>query len=244
MPPLSQSDAPDTQDIPQIITDQQLAEQQEYYVRRADEYDDWWHCRGVFDRGEKFNTVWFTEASEALEALNGIDLGTDVLELAPGTGTWTIHLAPRAPRLTLVDGSTEMLAHNPVTSRDGVSVEIADIFTWDTDKRFDSVIFTFWISHVPRERLTTFFASVARWLRPGGRIFFVDDRMISKEEPHTVSSSGQTIVRRLYDGTSATIVKNFFTPSELIDAAKVAGIDLEVRETPTFFQYATGTRQA
>jgi cyclopropane fatty-acyl-phospholipid synthase-like methyltransferase len=90
-----------------------------------------------------------------------------VLELAPGTGNWSVHLAPRAARLTLVDGSAEMLAHNPAAGQPHVRTEIADLFHGDTAERFDRVVFAFWISHVPRERLASFFARVGSWLRPG-----------------------------------------------------------------------------
>jgi len=231
------------EDLPPLVNDEQLAEQLAYYSSRAPEYDDWWHRRGAFDRGAEENAVWLADAGEALAALNRIDLGHDVLELAPGTGTWTVHLAARAPQLTLVDGSAEMLFHNPIAQRDDVTVEVADLFTWTTTERFDSVVFTFWISHIPRERLTSFFASVAGWLRSGGRIFFVDDRELATTEPHVAESSGQTMVRRLSDGTNATIVKNFFSAAELCAAADSAGIDLTVHETSTFFQYGIGTKR-
>lgn len=234
---------PAAESAPPAVNDEQLAEQLAYYSSRAPEYDDWWHRRGTFDRGPEENTVWFSDAREALDALNSIDLGEDVLELAPGTGTWTVHLAPRAPHLTLVDGSAEMLSHNPVAAREDVTVEVADLFTWNTVERFDSVVFTFWISHVPRERLGAFFTAVAGWLRPGARVFFVDDRELATTEPHVAGATGQTMVRRLNDGTNATIVKNFFTAAELIDAADTAGIDLAVHETSTFFQYGIGTNR-
>ncbi len=225
---MSSSRPSNAEALPPLVNDEQLAEQLAYYSSRAPEYDDWWHRRGVFDRGAEENAAWSADAEEALTALNSTDLGQDVLELAPGTGTWTVHLAPRAPNLTLVDGSAEMLSHNPVAQREGVTVEIADLFTWTTAQRFDSVVFAFWISHVPRERLTSFFASVASWLRPGGRVFFVDDRELATTEPHVTQSSGQTMVRRLGDGTDATIVKNFFSTTELVAAAKASGIDLTV----------------
>lgn len=43
----------------------------------------------IVDRGPQENARWAAEAAEALE-------------LAPGTGPWTVHLAPRVERLTLV----------------------------------------------------------------------------------------------------------------------------------------------
>ncbi|MEU4162110.1 class I SAM-dependent methyltransferase [Actinoplanes sp. NPDC026670] len=224
------------------ITEGDLAEQLAYYSQRAPHYDDWWLRRGVFDKGDAANSVWFREAGVALAALEAADLGADVLELAPGTGTWSVHLAPRAATLTLVDGSAEMLAHNPVTASPQVRTQIADLFTWDTEERFDSVVFTFWISHVPRERLASFFTRVASWLRPGGTVFFVDDAPVSSSEPHVAATAGQKMVRLLNDGTRATIVKNFYTADELVDAAVRAGITLQVQETGTLFQYGLGRK--
>jgi SAM-dependent methyltransferase len=238
----TQSGRPDVERF-QPVTEDQLAEQLAYYASRAGEYDDWWLRRGTFDQGEAANAQWLREAGQVRSDLASIDLGDDVLELAPGTGTWSIHLAPRVRSLLLVDGSAEMLAHNPVAGRDNVRTVIADLFTWDTDELFDSIVFTFWISHVPRERLDAFFQSLAGWLRTGGRVFFVDDRPLAKAEPHVQGSAGQTMVRRLNNGESATIVKNFYLADELISAADAAGIDLDVRETETYFQYATGRKR-
>lgn len=226
-----------------LVSDEQLAEQLDYYSRRAPEYDDWWLRRGAFDRGEADNTAWFAEAGIALSALNSADLGAEVLELAPGTGTWSVHLAPRATRLTLVDGSAEMLARNPVAGQPHVRAEIADLFTWDTADRFDSVVFTFWVSHVPRERLRSFFAQVSSWLRPGATVFFVDDSPASVSEPHVSSAAGQTMVRRLSNGDGGIIVKNFYTAGELIDAAGRAGIDVQIGDTGRFFQYGLGRKR-
>ncbi len=145
-----------------LVSEEQLAEQLDYYSRRAPEYDDWWLRRGAFDKGETENAAWFAEAGLALSALQTTDLGSEVLELAPGTGTWSVHLAPRAARLTLVDGSAEMLAHNPVAGLPHVRTEIADLFTWDTGSRYDSVVFTFWVSHVPRDPEGRFSSSTTR----------------------------------------------------------------------------------
>jgi cyclopropane fatty-acyl-phospholipid synthase-like methyltransferase len=236
---------PDRPDAEQFhpVTEDQLAEQLAYYSSRAGEYDDWWLRRGAFDQGAAANERWLREADQVRTVLESLDLGQDVLELAPGTGTWSVRLAPRVSSLLLVDGSAQMLAHNPVAGQGNVRTVIADLFVWDTDQRFDTVVFTFWISHVPRERLEGFFRSVSGWLRAGGRVFFVDDVPAAKDEPHVAGSAGQTMVRRLDSGRSATIVKNFYRREELVSAADAAGIELDVQETETHFQYATGLKR-
>lgn len=232
-----------TSDTPGHVTDEQLVEQLEYYSSRAPEYEDWWYRRGPFDRGEAENGEWLGEARIALQAMESLDLGRHALELAPGTGTWSVPLAERVEHLTLVDGSTAMLDRNPAANRRGVKVVVADLFTWTTDERFDSVVFAFWVSHVPEERLDALFFDVATWLRPGGSVFFVDDAPLATSEPHVAATNGQTMVRRLQDGGDATIVKNFFSAERLIAAADRAGIDLRVASTGRFFQYGMGSRR-
>jgi cyclopropane fatty-acyl-phospholipid synthase-like methyltransferase len=122
-------------------------------------------------------------------------------------------------------------------------VHIADLFTWDTDERFDSVVFTFWISHVPRERLDAFFASVGRWLRPGGTLFFIDNLLPATAAPPARGVGDQLTVRRLNDGRQATIVKNSFSAETLRHSAAAAGLDLDIRSTSKYFQFGTGRKR-
>ncbi len=51
------------------------------------------------------------------------------------------------------------------------------------------------------------------------------------------------MVRRLSNGEGATIVKNFYTAGELIDAAGRAGIDVEIGDTGRFFQFGLGEKR-
>jgi hypothetical protein len=82
---------------------------------------------------------------------------------------------------------------------------------------------------------------VAGWLRPGGRVFYVDSRReAAKVSPALVSTDGDLHTRRLADGREYTIVKAFRTREELREAFAAAGQTAEIRETPTLFQYAAG----
>jgi SAM-dependent methyltransferase len=221
-----------------------LAEQREYYEQRAGEYDDWWLRRGRYDRGPADNARWRAEAQEVAAALDALDVAGEVLELAPGTGTWSRLLLPRSRRLTLVDAAPAMLAHNPVSTAARVRTITADLFAWDTQERFDVVAFGFWLSHVPDGLLDGFLAKVGRWLRPGGRLFYVDSREVTgRSSPALLASDGPLHRRSLADGREYTIVKIFRTAGEVTAALRRAGIEAPVRETATFFQYATGVRQ-
>ena len=96
--------------------------------------------------------------------------GLQVLEFAAGTGVWTEALAANGATVTAVDASPEMLERNrarlgPLTAR--VRYVQADVFSWRPDRSFDAVVFCFWISHVPVERLDSFLRNVADHAQSG-----------------------------------------------------------------------------
>jgi 2-polyprenyl-3-methyl-5-hydroxy-6-metoxy-1,4-benzoquinol methylase len=153
-------------------------------------------------------------------------------------------LLPRCDSLTLVDASPAMLRHNPAATDRRSRAVVADLFEWTTDERFDVVAFGFWLSHVPQARLGDFLGRVAAWLRPGGRLFYVDSRpYASRVSPALVSTEGERHVRSLADGRQFEIVKVFRTPAAVLAAFAAAGIDADMRETASLFQYATGIRR-
>jgi len=130
-----------------------LREQIEYYRARADEYDEWWLRRGRYDRGAQDNARWFAEAAQVRAALDDWRPRGNVLELACGTGIWTQELARYAERLTLVDSSPEVLAINASrVQQPNVQRIEADLFEWRPTEQYDTVFFSFWLSHVPHAR--------------------------------------------------------------------------------------------
>lgn len=225
-----------------------LTEQAEYYRARAVEYDEWWERLGRYDRGSEARKRWFTERAEVLTQLDRLQLRGDVLELACGTGIWTERLVATAKAVTAIDASEEMIAIN--RRRLGhaaakVSYIQTDLFAWEPKRRFDAVVFCFWISHVPAERLERFLQAVAAALIPGGRLFFVD----SKRDPSSTAVNhdlpdpdAEVMTRRLNDGSEYHIVKNFWPSPELESHCRLAGLEVSVSETATYFQYGKGKR--
>jgi demethylmenaquinone methyltransferase/2-methoxy-6-polyprenyl-1,4-benzoquinol methylase len=154
-----------------------------------------------------------------------------VLELACGTGAWTTELVERSESLTAVDGSARMLDR----SREAVAaweVEYicADIFDWTPQRRYDTVFFGFWLSHVPPTLFADFWTLVRTCLHPDGRALFVDedDRARSYESWHT-DNGVPTARRTLSDGTEFDIVKVFWRPERLQQALQDQGWQAEVR---------------
>ena len=196
------------------LLDEQLA----YYRARAGEYDEWFLREGRYDRGSEHRAEWFREVAEVEAALRLAGPRGEVLELACGTGLWTRHLAVAARRITAIDASPEVIELNRARLRSGkVEYVVADLFTWKPDRRFDFVLFAFWLSHVPPTRFHAFWAFVRESLRPGGRVFFVDslrqqDATARDQAPLDDSSITR---RRLNDGREFDIVKVFYEPGDL-----------------------------
>lgn len=56
----------------------------------------------------------------------------------------------------------------------------ADIFDWTPPRRFDTVFFAFWLSHVPSEMFASFWSLVGRCLADSGWVIFVDEQVEEK----------------------------------------------------------------
>ncbi|WGD38525.1 class I SAM-dependent methyltransferase [Lysinibacter sp. HNR] len=227
---------------PEHIADELLKRQIQYYSDRAPVYNDWWLRKGSFDQGDELNRVWFDDINAVSRVLEDTELGQECIELAPGTGMWSVKLAPRVARLTLVDGSHEMLRYNPVVAEPNVRVEIANLFEWQPSRTYDSVVFSLWVSHIPEERLDGFFQLVSNLLVPGGAIFFIENLQGADSASCVEGGEGETSVRPLNDGRTATIVKNFFSDERLTESADTAGIDLQLLHTK-YFLVGQGTKR-
>ena len=227
-----------------MTDDVALNEQLEYYRARAHEYDQWWYRKGRYDRGVEANDRWFAESAEVLSAFDAFQPSGHVLELACGTGIWSERLLSFASRLVVVDGSSEMLelAKRRLGSSNVRYVK-ANIFDWEPGEAFDTVFFSFWLSHVPPERFAEFWSLVSRCLAPGGRVFFVD----SRHEPTSTAvdhrlpgSEAITLRRRLNDGREFQIYKIFYDGPELEARLHALGWDVKVMTTARYFIYGQG----
>jgi demethylmenaquinone methyltransferase/2-methoxy-6-polyprenyl-1,4-benzoquinol methylase len=222
-----------------------LAEQVAYYRARAPEYDEGYERRGRHDHGPAANAIWLRELAQVRALLDDVPLdGAQILELAAGTGVWTEALAARGATVTAIDTSPEMLERNRVrlgSLAANVRYQQADVFSWHAQQSFDAVVFCFWITHVPAERLDSFLRGVAGALRPAGWVFFVDNRRGPNALEVAVQTEGMSrvTIRRLNDGQEYRVVKHFWEPAELEDRCRRARLDLTVRET-TYFQYGVG----
>ncbi|MCP2341741.1 class I SAM-dependent methyltransferase [Actinomadura rupiterrae] len=199
-----------------------LAEQRAFYRAFAEEYDHVYAVRGSLRR--------------LIERFDELPIGGDVLELACGTGQWTRRLAAKARSLTAVDAAAEML--EIARSRVGPDVEFvqADIFSWRPEKRYDTVFFSAWLSHIPPARLPAFWRSVAAMLTPDGRAVFIDENpRASATETVLTGEATPAVLRRLPDGSAYRVVKVFHDADALAAMLAAEGWTASVREAEQEF---------
>ena len=201
-----------------------LAEQVAYYRAAAAEY-----------------VVDDDPARELAVALDRFRPAGDVLELACGPGVWTEQLLRTADSVTAVDASPEMLAR--ARARVGaarVRFVQADLFAYEIEDEYDLVFFGFWLSHVPPDRFDQFWAMVRDCVKPGGRVFFVDDNVRAPDEL-VHGEESPVIERRLEDGTAYRAVKVPHEPADLQARLQDLGWDIVVRAASGHFYWGGGT---
>jgi SAM-dependent methyltransferase len=191
-----------------------LAEQIAYYRARAPEYD-------IAYLGKAWD-----------RCLDELPITGDVLELACGTGHWTPLLAAHARSVTAIDAAPEVLALARRRVRD-LPVELiqADVFGWHPPRRYDTVFFAFWLTHVPPARFGAFWSTVGAALAPGGRACFVDSSNREREDERVVpDQTTPSVWRRLRDGSDHRVVKVYYSPAELTARVAELGWTASIRE--------------
>jgi demethylmenaquinone methyltransferase/2-methoxy-6-polyprenyl-1,4-benzoquinol methylase len=218
-----------------------LEEQMSYYRARAPEYDEWWARRGSYALAPDAARNWQNEIAMVEKALAEFGAKGDVLELASGTGWWTERLARQAASLTCVDASPEVLQRNRARlTASGLKLPHyveADLFGWKPDRHYDVVFFSFWLSHVPSADFESFWAMVRSALKPGGRVFVLDEPA-GGPYPALETEFQQ---RQLNDGRRFTIVKLYYEPDVLARKLAELGWRSDFHRTPSYFFYGAAS---
>ncbi len=195
-----------------------MAGQIDYYRRRAGEYDVTAYGDVAAARGRIARLVaemWPTGR---------------VLEIACGTGLWTEPLAGLADTVTAIDAAPEALkiARDRVRSAN-VSFAVADVFSWRPDTRFDVIFFSAWLSHVPMSRFEEFWQSLRGLLAEDGRVLFIDEHIDECAKEAYVAGRDEVVERRLRDGSTFHVIKNFVDPERLELQLRRLGWDCAIR---------------
>ncbi len=229
------------------MTDNVLQDQIAYYRARAGEYDEWFYRVGRYDWGTERNAKWFAEVETVYQALRSAGRVGRVLELAAGTGNFTKELAAIADHVVALDASTEVMAINKEKVKSAnVEYRQADLFNWQPDAQYDMVFMSFWLSHVPPEKLDGFLETVGQATKTGGQVYMVDslrDQSRTSSAANHVAYNPESIyhTRKLNDGQEFTIVKMFYDESLVAKLAE-HGFKATYHTSGEYFWWANGTK--
>jgi demethylmenaquinone methyltransferase/2-methoxy-6-polyprenyl-1,4-benzoquinol methylase len=218
------------------VTEQEVLE--DYYARRAVEYDD------IYRKPERQ-----IDLEKMRRIVAGFARGRRILEVACGTGHWTQIMADGAESVLATDIGEEVLAvaRAKLLQHPAVTFRNTDAFELDSITRsFDAAFGGFWWSHVPVARVQSFLARLHGCLHSGARVLFMDNRYVEGSSTPVVRTDGggNTYQRRvLANGNAYEILKNFPTPGEIehhLARAGVRAVEIVELEHYWYASYGVG----
>ena len=156
--------------------------------------------------------------------------GHNVIEIACGTGYWTLVIGEVAESMLAIDINPSLIA----TARDrcrhlpNVEFRIADAYTLTgVPPGFSAALCIWWWSHVPKDILVPFLKILHGKLKVGALVLFVD-QLPYETDVRRQDRNGNTLEQRsLPDGRSFEILKNF--PSQIEVVSVLKGLAQNVR---------------
>lgn len=196
-----------------------------YYAQRAAEYEK------IYQKPERQ-----ADLAKLTSGLPILFAGQRVLEIACGTGYWTPLIAAQAESVLALDYAEETLAiaKSKTYRKANVRFERGDAYALPVwPQKFSACFAGFWWSHVPVARLDPFLQGLQSRLEPGARVAFLDNRYVegsstplSRRDPE-----GNTYQqRRLADGSSHEVLKNFPAAQEIRSRLSRFGTDVGFSE--------------
>jgi len=201
---------------------------EQYYAKRAAEYER------IYAKPERQ-----TDLAALKRRMRQMFSGRRVLEIACGTGYWTEVIAETAAHVTALDVNDEVLqiARTKKIAPGKVEFRIGDAYELPATGA-DALLAGFWWSHVPLSRLDAFLASVRQAVAPGALVAFLDNRYVGGSSTPVSRRDGEGNTyqsRRLDDGSTHEVLKNFPSEHDLIQRASRFGWGAHVELLPHFW---------
>jgi len=193
-----------------------------YYAARAREYER------IYAKPERQ-----ADLRELERRIPALLTGRKVIEVACGTGYWTQHIARTARYVLATDVANETLevARSKDLPDNKVRFALADAYDLPAvTGPFDGAYAGFWWSHLRHAECQPFLESLRKCLSPGASVVFMDNRFVPGNSTpiSSTDADGNTWqVRRLDNGTTHEVVKNFPTEAQL--AQQTAGFGVNPR---------------
>lgn len=213
----------------QVESSDECSAMKQYYAARASEYDR------VYAKPERQQDLRAIE-----QWLPGVLRNREVLEVACGTGYWTQFLAPAARQVLAIDASVEVLriARSRVEEKP-VRFAVGDAYQLPVHSRsYDGAFAGFWFSHVPIALVGEFLHGLHQALVPGAKVVLLDNRFVeaSSTAISEQDADGNTYqLRRLEDGSTHRVLKNFPSARELHQAVQAVASEVRHHEWQHFW---------
>ena len=181
------------------------AELVDYYRRRAGEYE------AIYAKAERQADLTFLR-----EHIPSRLAGRRVLEIACGTGYWTVLVSQQSISVTATDLAQEpmRIAQSKDYGNAAVRFEFADAYALpESLGRFDGALAVFWWSHILLSDIDSFLTSLHRRLEPGARVLLMDNTYVEGSSTPIAErdAEGNTYQQR----GANRVLKNFPTEAEL-----------------------------
>lgn len=208
-----------------------------YYRDRAKEYE------AIYLKPERQDDL-----KTATQLLQNTFANRTVFEIACGTGFWTEKLAETAASIfaTDINKSVIEIAEQKSYSKNNVTFDLADIFNLTPKTKSESLFGGFIWSHIKLQDLDKFIDAVNNSVLPGSTVVFMDNNFVEgSNHPITnIDQDGNTFqTRKLADGTTHLVLKNFPTENFLIEKLSPVAIDLKYISLKYYWLLTYQTKQ-
>ena len=184
-------------------------ELKEYYKNRATEFDD------IYTRPERQNDI------QQLTAFLKHNLaGKHVLEVACGTGFWTQKYSTDAASVLATDYNEAVLqvARSKAYSNPNIEFVTDDAYSLsNVNQKANACYAGFWLSHVEKNKLSSFIQTLHENLESGSTVIFADNLYVEGNSTpiNRQDTEGNTYqTRTLKGGSRHDILKNFITEED------------------------------
>lgn len=201
-----------------------------YYAQRAPEYER------IYQKPER---------QADLRALREFVAQTfaarRVLEIACGTGWWTEVLASTARSVLATDINDEVLAIARTKKFGDASVSFQRCEACQLAQvagEFDAALAVFWWSHLTTPALEKFLQGLHQRLEPGSVVVFIDNQLVPGSSTPVSRRDGEGNTyqqRRLDDGSTTEVLKNFPTNEEIARALRGRAHELTISRSQYFW---------
>lgn len=191
------------------------------------------------DRANEYEKVYFNpdeqdDLREAEKIFLDLFSQKTVLEIACGTGYWTERIAQTASSIYATDINQSVIEIAKARQKNNITFATADMYHFTHDENFEAVFGGFIWSHILLQELDRFIDKIESFLKPNGTIVFIDGNPV-KGTNHDLKNISKTDdygntyqTRKLENGTSHLVLKNFPTKDFLIQKLSRIATEIDV----------------